>query len=142
MADMFYGDGDSCNTIPTQAISGTTPVVSFVEMRRLDDVSFQLITSGTVAGTWLIEASNNFVAAMNGNAYGSVSNGTATGTFTDVTAMFTVPAGTAIVNPAGSTTNQFVMPKTRMRCRTLRITFTPSAGAGNVTALVNAKSWG
>jgi len=142
---MRYGDGEDCQLIATQAVSGTTPIVSrVVDMRDFDDIGLQLITTGTVAGTWLIEASNDFVAAMNGNAYGSISNGTSpVGTFTDCTAFFTkAAAGTAIANPSGAATAQYAKPLHGIRCRALRITFTPSAGAGNVTCLGNAHCWG
>lgn len=142
---MRYGDGGDCIWIPTQAISGTTPIVSAVipDVRDYDAIGMQLITTGTVAGTWLIEGSNDFVAASNGNAYGSTSNGTATGTWSDVTAHFSkAVAGTAIANPAGSATSQFAQTPNGLRCRCLRITFTPSSGAGNVTVLGNMKSWG
>lgn len=134
-----YGDGEDCKIIPTQAISGTTPVVSNVlDMRDFPAVGLQLITTSTVAGTWLIEASNDFVAAGNGNAYGAVSNGTATGTWSDVTAMFIkAAAGTVIANPAGSATNQYCQPRDFIRCRALRVTLTPSGGAGNVEVLAN-----
>jgi len=140
---LAYGDGEDCNFTPLTAISGTTPIVSrVIDMRNFDDVSLQLISSGGSL-VWLIEASNDFVAATNGTAYGSISNGTSpVGTFTDITAMFTVPAGTAIVNPSGAALAQFVMPKTRLRCRALRITATPSAGSGNVSVLGNCSCWG
>lgn len=145
MNKVRYGDGDTqFNWIPTQAISGTTPIVSvpIIDMRDMDSIGVQLITTGTITGTWLIEASNDYMGASNGNAYGQVNNGTATGTFTPVTAHFSVAvAGTAIANPSGSATNQYAQTPNGMRCRALRITFTPASGAGNVTALVNAGSW-
>lgn len=140
-----YGDGNDCNWIATQAISGVTPVVGVVvDMRDYDCAGVQLVTTGTVAGTWLIEASNDYIPRQNGNAYGAVSStlDTAQGTFTDVTAQFSkAVAGTAIANPAGAATNQYAYTPNGIRCRALRITFTPSAGAGNVSALGQAGSW-
>lgn len=139
-----FGDGNDCLFTPTQAISGTTPVVSnSIDMRPFHDVGLQLITSGTITGTWLIEASNDFVPATNGNVYGAVSGGTTpVGTWTDVTAFFTkAAAGTAIANPAGAATNQYCKPFHGIRCRALRVTLTPASGAGNVTVLGNAASW-
>lgn len=138
-----YGDGNDCIWIATQAISGTTPIVSnVIDMRDFDSVGLQLITTSTVAGTWLIEMSNDFVATMNGNAYGQVSNGAATGTWTDCTALFLkAAAGTAIANPAGTATSQYAQPRDFIRCRALRVTFTPSGGAGNVSLFGSAGSW-
>jgi len=137
-----YGDGNDCFFMALQAISGTTPVVSnVIDMRDFDSVGLQLISTGTVAGTWLIEMSNDYVPRQNTNSYGQVSStlDTAQGTFTDCTALFLkAAAGTAIANPAGSATSQYAQPRDFIRCRALRITFTPSSGAGNVAVYGNA----
>ena len=138
-----YGDGDQCYLTPTQAISGTTPVVSAVlGMWDFDSVGLQLITSGTITGTWLIEASNDFTPQTNGSGYGQASSDTPAGTWSDVTALFLkAAAGTAIANPAGSATNQYCQPRDFIRCRALRVTLTPASGSGNVTVLCNAGSF-
>lgn len=118
--------------IPVQAISGTTPIVSDVcSLDNLDGVGLQLVTTGTVAGTWKIEASNNYVSNkipnLNQNAQASGIQ------WSDVTALF----GT-ITQPAGSATSKFYQCHPLV-CRFLRVTFTPTSGAGNVSAFYCAK---
>lgn len=142
---LLYGRGDESKFITLQAISGTTPIVGkVVDMQDFDSVGLQLISTGTVAGSWKIEISNNYVPQQNSNSYGQVSAtaDTAEGTFTDVTALFLIAAaGTAIAAAAGSATSQYAQPRDFIRCRCLRVTFTPTSGAGNVACYGTAGSW-
>lgn len=131
-----YGDGEDCNFIPAQAISGTTPIVEeFPFLCDIDNVGLQLISTGTVTGTWLIEVSNNYVPASNGSgSYGQMAGDT-TAVWSDITAGFSP----AISNPAGSATNQYV--QALLAARAMRITFEPASGAGNIQVLGFAKSF-
>lgn len=118
--------------IPVQAISGTTPIVSDARpIDNLDGVGLQLITTGTVAGTWLIEGSNNYVSNkipnLNQNAQASGIQ------WSDITALFG-----SVTQPAGSATSQFRQCHPLV-CRFVRVTFTPSSGAGNVSAFYSGK---
>lgn len=123
------GDGEDYKVIPSTTVSGTTPIVSaVVDIRDLDSIGFQLITTGTAAGDWTFEASNNFQPEGIAS-YGQVPT---SGDWSDVTALF---------SPAAVTTASNQFKEANIRARSIRATFTPSAGAGTVRANVNAKSW-
>ncbi len=115
------------------AVSGTTPIGPlYTPCINYDEVSYQLVTTGTVAGTWLIEASNDYVPAL--GQPGQLANA---GHWIDVTARFKDPGGFAPTNPTGSPTSEMV--DATVRYNWLRITFTPASGAGNVTVARCAK---
>lgn len=117
--------------IPAQAISGTTPIVADVkDLTNVDGCCFQLQSTGTVAGTWKVEVSNDYSSVLR-PALDQLPN---TGLWTDVTSQFSP----AITNPAGSATNQFCQMYPFVG-RSVRVTFTPSSGAGNVYATYFAK---
>ena len=124
--------------IPKQAIVGTTAIVGPAPagasyMDNLDSLSLQLGSDGTVAGAWLIEVSNNYSAA------GPVLNDAGdAGVWSDVTAMFKLPSGSAIAAVTSGGSEQYAVPTTFPRARAFRVTFTPTAGAGNVWAY----AWG
>lgn len=126
-----------------QAISGTTPIVSILPGPLNPMLSLDLFSTGTVTGTWLIESSNTYRGG--GQSDGDVVQA---GNWTDITAAFRTPnatTGTAIANPAGSATHQYVeyMGNAGMGfCgRSLRITFTPASGAGNIGFGVNCNGY-
>lgn len=95
-------------------------------------VSVQLVTTGTLTGgaatAWIIEGSNDFVAAG-----GDKGNAPFAGTWTNVTAYFT-PALVAVLT-GGS--KQFV--QAQICARALRVTFQATGGSGIVTATWHAK---
>src|SRR3982750_2774878 len=94
-----YGDGDDCHIIALQAIVGTTPIPSkVVGMNDKDSVGMQLISTGTVAGNWKVEVSNDFVPSTNGSVYGAV---TATGNWTDITSEFSPTIAAATTGEIG-----------------------------------------
>lgn len=131
MRSNLLGKGGQCYIIPTQAISGVTPITSaIITTDVIDLLSLQLVTTGTVAGTWTIQASNDYIATPAGEAYGSQPT-QATGTFSSYT-------GFTFAAPAGSPTSQFV-EKSGFGPRAFKLTFTPSSGAGNVTAIMFGK---
>jgi hypothetical protein len=108
-------------------------------MREANQIAMQMLTTGTVAGTWLVEGSNNYVAA-GANSYGAIA---AAGEWTDITAAFiTNIDNDPIANPSGSPLEQPAWNRDPLGWRDVRITFTPASGAGNVTLLGYAKGWG
>lgn len=145
-----YGDGNDYIWLPSTAIADTTPVVSrVIWLGDFNQVALQLITTGTITGTWLIEGSNNHVPATSASPGASLSNidiygeaADVTVDWTDITALFVkAAAGTAVSNPAGSATNIPAYNKDPLGFRSLRITITAASGSG--TARVNgyAKGW-
>jgi hypothetical protein len=115
--------------IPLQAIVGTTPIVSDVcSIDNLDGAGLVLNSTGTVAGTWKVEASNNYVTTKVPNLnQGAQVNSIR---WADVTALF----GTI----SGSVGTKFYQCYPLV-ARAIRVTFTPSSGAGNVSADYCAK---
>ena len=91
--------------------------------------------TSTLAGAWVIEISDNYSpdgAAVNGQSPDG-------GIWSDVTALFHVPAGTAIVDPAGSPTNQAVQAD--LAAREFRVRFVPASGTGDVLAIHSGGSY-
>jgi hypothetical protein len=126
-----------------QTISGTTPIVQILPGPLSPMLSLDLFSTSTVAGTWLIEASNTF---LDGTA--SDDSFTNTGAWTDITAAFKTPnasTGTAIASPAGSATHQYVEymgnPGMGFCGRKLRVTFTPTSGAGKIGFGINSSGY-
>ena len=121
--------------IALQAISGTTPIVGDIkDLSNLDGCCFQLITTGTVAGAWKVEVSNDYVTANIRPVTNNGPQAAATAHWTDITSQFSP----AITNPAGSATSQFVQMYPFVG-RSVRVTFTPASGAGNAYATYFAK---
>ena len=118
--------------IPLQAIVGTTPIVSDVmSLDNLDGAGLVLNSTGTVAGTWKVEGSNNYTSAKIPNLnQGAQVNSIR---WADITTAF----GT-ISQPAGSASTKFYQAYPLV-CRFIRVTFTPSSGTGNVSADYCAK---
>lgn len=125
--------GDNANTyilIATQAISGTTPIVSNPDpLHNFNGISFVLVTTGTVAGNWKVEAANDYAAQS-----GLQNRQANTGTWADVTTM----CSPAIVQPSGSAKTQYTQISP-FEGGAIRLTFTPTSGAGNASAYRVAK---
>jgi hypothetical protein len=119
--------------VPFQAIAGVTPIVGIVrQVGNNRIIAYQLFTDGTVDGAWKIEVSNDFAL----DAHVSMGNVPTPGLWTDVTVGFKKLDGTAlaaVVHGTPATQNQFVQCAP-IGARVVRVTFTPSAGAGNVRA--------
>jgi hypothetical protein len=137
--NIFGMDGEEGHLLSLTSLSDTTAHISTPvwDMRTLDGISFQLVTTGTLSGTWVVEVSNNATPASSSatsisNIYGQELGA---GTWTDITASFTTPA---ITNPAGSPTNQYVQASP-LTARAIRVTFTRSAGSGNVNVYAYGK---
>lgn len=128
--------------IQPQTSVGTTPIVSVETQlggRRI--VSFGLIAdnAANLDGTWLIEGSNDFAR----NVDVSMGNKQTTGEWFDITALFRRPDGTAIAAVAHGTaaTRRQYAQAAPVGCRAVRVTFTPSAGAGPVSACIGGGSY-
>ena len=138
------GDGGDAYVLPVTAISGTTPIVSHpIDVRDKDAVSLVLITTGSGAGAWLIEASNDFVPGVTAGGVGGSSSGAygapaATGNWATITALFARPAAIATVTTASV---QYAQAIDHLDARHIRITFTPTSGAGNVSVAAFRKNW-
>lgn len=114
--------------MPSQAISGTTPiVVGPFHVEHLDNIALVLKSTGTVAGTWLIEASCNYV----NTAFPGLNNSTQSGN--DVWADAHVVFST-ITQPTGTPLTEYVQTTSDFAAMAFRLTFTPTSGAGNVAA--------
>src|SRR6478736_10053191 len=114
--------GDENVLIPVTAVSGTTPIVSRIkDLQSMDGLSAQLITTGTVAGTWLVEVSNNYspagTAQLLQRAYA--------GDWSTITNASFSPAIAAVIS--GGTSQPVQMAP--FMWRWARFTFTPSSGA-------------
>jgi hypothetical protein len=144
VAGDFLGD---CVLVPPTASSSTLPAANTafnqtgsngavqplpVNLDNLDGCGFQLVTSGTLTGTWKVEVSNNYVSITMPALSSSYASGAVV--WTDVTAQFSP----AITNPAGSATNQFVQMYPLV-ARWVRITLTVASGTGNTTITYCAK---
>lgn len=123
--------GDNGTTfvlIASQAISGTTPIVAVFPMQQYDGVALVLVSTGTVAGAWTVQAANN------GLGNNTQNNPTATGTYADVSTLCS-PALAAVVS-GGSKQAVQIVP---FGWGGGQLTFTPTSGAGNVAAYIFAK---
>lgn len=97
------------------AISGTTPKQSgWIRVKNVDTVAFTLTTTSTANGVWTAEVATDYLGA-NAVAVSStyISPAFPTGTSQNATPVITIP---------------------NRRYTHLRLTFTPSAGAGNANA--------
>jgi hypothetical protein len=138
------GDGGDAVVLASTAISGTTPIVSGpIDVRDKDACSLQLVATGSPAGAWKVEASNDFVPGVTSGAVGGSSSGAYgspafAGTWSDITALFSRPTTIATVAAAGS---QYVQAESHLDARHIRITFTPTSGTGNVFVNCFRKNW-
>jgi hypothetical protein len=130
MKKNIYGDQASQNIlIPVQAISGTTPIVAKLNMQNMDRVALVLVTTSTVAGAWTIGASNDYQQPQ-----GLANKQAASGAFGSITTL-AEPTIAAVVS--GGSTQAVQIP--RFGWGAISVTFTPTSGAGNVSAFIMAK---
>lgn len=98
--------------MPTTAISGTTAIVSdWVELGDdREELGLHLVTTGTVAGAWAIEATCDPLKVD----------------YADITTGFNA----TLTAPAGAATSQFVQCD-KIKAAAVRARFTPTSGTGN-----------
>ncbi len=109
-------------------ISGVTPIrFVFSGAKDFDNISAQMITTSTGAGTWTVEASNNLV-------YAGMDMVASAGTWDDITSQLN--AAPAAVTTASDQMRQV----TNFAGWAIRFTFTPSGGAGAVSLHLTAKA--
>jgi hypothetical protein len=128
--------------IQPQTSVGTTPIVSIETQlgdRRIISYALEADDAATLDGTWLIEASNDFAR----DADVSMGNLKRPGKWFDVTAAFKRPDGTAVAAVAHGTaaTRKQFATWAPASARAVRVTFTPSAGAGPVSVAVGGGSY-
>lgn len=104
-------------------IVGTTPIPFTIEISNLDNLSFQLNTTGTVAGAWTFQADNRYSTDAQFNA--AVNAGTWPAM---PTSLFSTVAAAA-----GAPTDQYVQSLVPIAARAIRVTFTPTSGAGTAS---------
>jgi hypothetical protein len=122
--------------ISKQAIVGTTPIVGIeTQVGNNRIVSYVLITDSTVDGAWKIEVSNDFARDKDV----SMGNNVNLGNWVDITSAF-VPAIVAVAHGTVATQKQYAQLNP-IGSRVVRVTFTPSAGAGNVSAAISGGSY-
>lgn len=92
-----------------------------------DNVSWVLVTTGTLAGAWTFQASNNYADDTEYN------QAVAAGTWVDVTTLFTTVAAVL----TGGTTRY--AQSVGLAARAVRATFTATSGAGTIFAWPFAK---
>jgi hypothetical protein len=120
------------STILTKgAISGTTPRLgTWCALRATGKINLQLVTDGTVDGTWQVLASDKDGADVTGDTEGS-----------DITGAFSIPSLTAApiatVAHGTATTQSQMVQAGPVFCAYITARFTPSAGAGNVSAFLS-----
>jgi hypothetical protein len=134
MSKQTYGNGDDAILLPTTTNSGTTAIVSPAQdMRRFDTIGLLLVTTGTIAGSWKIEASNDFVTNSTGAVYGQAQN--ASPQWGTVTSIFTPTIAAVTSGGSSQATGATSFP-----WRQYRVTFTPTSGSGTVTVKQFLKS--
>lgn len=99
---------------------------AWVELTDRNLVGFQLATTGSLVGTWLIESSSLPLPLM---PDASPSN---------ITAGFSTPAGTAIAAVAGAPSSQGVQATVPIQQGRIRATFVKTGGSG--VASVNVRN--
>jgi hypothetical protein len=122
------------NSLLNQAVTGgTSPIKSpWVGLGTQKQHSLQLSTTGTLTGTWKIEASNVAGADTLDDPEAALP--------ADVTAAFLGAGGTAPANPTGAPTSQLVAcagDNSLIITGYLRASFTRVSGSGTILAALN-----
>lgn len=116
------GDGQNDRFSTPLAVSDTNPHSFQMRIDHVDNVSWVLITTGTLAGAWTFQASNDWADDTEFNQVIKA------GTFVDITALFTTLAA---VLTGGSTR---YAQSVGLAARSVQATFTATSGAGNISA--------
>jgi hypothetical protein len=116
--------------LPQGPISGTTPKLGrAASLRATGKINLQLVTDGTVDGTWKVLGSNKDGGDVIWDEEAS-----------DITAAFTQPGTSTSVetvdHSAPATQSQMVQAGP-VYCAYVNVKFTPTAGSGNVSAFIN-----
>lgn len=101
-----------------------------------DTAYIYAVPPNTLKGTWKVEVSNNFVPANGGTSYGQPPQ---YGKWTDITSQYS-PAIAAVDTAAPTSYSQYTQAE--LAGRTIRYSFTRTAGDGHVMAIVFSKSNG
>jgi hypothetical protein len=122
------------------AIVGTTAIPLILQGPLFANTSFTLFATGTVAGAWKIEACNDYLIGGEGG-------NPSAGSWVDITLAWRTPnatTGTAIAAVTSGGNSQYVEymgnPGIGLGAKSLRVTFTPTSGAGNIGIAVNSNA--
>lgn len=139
MSNRFAGEGNN-DVMQTGTISDTVARVGRVShLKKIDNVSYQLITTGDLQGAWKIEESNSYAGASDAGDGAPL----AAGTWLDVTARFGSANFTDYYPTIAAVTaasNQIITVRNNAR-RAIRPTFTPASGTGVAYAHVIGKGF-
>jgi hypothetical protein len=138
MSRTIIGTGDDQPTktrgYNTRAVSDTSASHVIYQTSHTDRMCVQAVWTGTVAGTITVEVSNSYIPSNDG---GIDSTPIRTGVWTDISSTLTIPS---VTSPGGGTSSGMIQLGFRDEAF-VRITFTPSAGAGNFDTYLNDKAY-
>jgi hypothetical protein len=129
-----FGVGYRCYLTRSQTISsGTTPLsIGIATLDNVDNLSVQLITTGTLAGDWTFTASNDF--CLMPMAEGGI-NSQNPGNFSPYAAT-NFQTTLAAVSSGGSSQ---ILEKPAFCPKALKVIFTRTAGTGTATVAIFGK---
>lgn len=139
MSASKFGQGPLSALAQNVQTVGVTPVVRYLEAIDFDVTTLQLIVeSGTLNGNWTLDGSNDY-AESNWDGQPSTA-----GHWTPIVpaaapALFQPALAAVIANYPAATGNQAINGF-KFGWRTIRITFTPTAGAGLISIFAVAKA--
>lgn len=135
MKKNIFGRGSKCYVARATAIDDSggshTPVTATISLDDVDNVAIQLVTTGTIAGVWTSQASNDHIQGDVPATQGGIPQQNP-GTFSAYTGF----GAFAAVLTGGSSQ---IIEKVGFSPRALKLIFTPSAGVGTYSIIVFAK---
>jgi len=137
MSRTILGEGDlnakDRGHLFTAAVTDTTPVTAIFQTAGADRFCVQFIWTGTVAGTLKVEVSNNHRQSTDGGETAPVR----AGDWTDISSTLTLPT---VTTPGGGTSTGMIQLGYTDEAY-VRVTFTPTSGAGNADAWLNDRAY-
>lgn len=121
------GLGNSGQQGPS-TIVGTTPISFIFNVEDLDNLTFQLTTTSTGAGAWTFQGDNRY---SNDTEYNAAVNA---GTWPALPA-----SALSTIAAVAAASDQFVLTLVPYGGRAIRVTFTPTSGAGTVSVAMFGK---
>jgi hypothetical protein len=121
------GEGQNAAFSTPLTVSDTNPHSFQMRIDHVDNVSFVLITTGTLAGAWTFQASNDWADDTEFNQLIKA------GTFVDITTLFTTVA--AVLSGGSARYAQSV----GLAARSVQATWTATSGTGTISAFPFAK---
>ncbi len=122
-------------------VSETFPASTWPPSQLTAGGGLYIIPPGTLVGSWLIEASDDWVGPGQAAIWDMPTWGTEH--WNDITAAFTGPGGTAVaavVAAPSATRSQFVTA-VGLTARAIRVTFTGTSGTGRAAAFISGGNY-